>query len=168
MRLLTLSLFIISGVFTLSSCKKEDTNTDYTTSKGAAVEVGEGHAQTSITINHAGVPQEIGVVFTNDALVGLPDVNTLYVLNLPPEAIEATLFKNVVVGLSAHGHVLPPTGKIDEHFDVRFFMMSNEERLAIPAPASSTFPAGGGFDVTPMAGYLPPNYVMNSAAAQIG
>jgi len=67
-----------------------------------------------------------------------------------------------VVGLSAHGHVMPPDGFIGPHFDVRFFMMTEEERLAIPAPPAA------GFDVIPPSGYLPPNYVKNSAQAQIG
>ncbi|MGI8637962.1 MAG: hypothetical protein ACR2KZ_21395, partial [Segetibacter sp.] len=119
MRLSTLYLFIIGGALVLCSCKKENTNTSYTTTKGPQVEVGEGRAQTFITVSHAGVPQEIGVIFTDDALLGLPEVNTTYVLNLPPEAIQTTLFKNVVVGLSAHGHGLPPTGSIEAHFDVR-------------------------------------------------
>lgn len=178
MRLSVLCLsFIFCSALALSSCKKDSKASDENTNtfKGPEVKVGKGNAQTFITISQsgvshsqAGVPQEIGVIFTDSSLLGLPDVNTTYVLNLPQEALEATLFENVVVGLSAHGHGLPPTGNIAEHLDVRFFMMTNEERLTIPNPASSTYPAGAGFDVSPQAGYLPPNYVLNFAVAQIG
>ncbi len=170
MRLSALCLgFIVCSALALSSCKKENNaSNENNTYKGPKVEIGEGNAQTFITISQSKVPQEIGVIFTDSALLGLPVVNTTYILNLPQEALEATLFKNVVLGLSAHGHGLPPTGNIEEHFDTRFFMMTNEERLTIPNPASSTYPAGAGFDVSPQAGYLPANYVMNFAVAKIG
>lgn len=161
MRLSALYFFIIGGAITLNSCKKENTNTSYTTSKGPEVEVGEGRAQTFITISIAGVPKEIGVIFTDDALTGLPDENALYSLKLPAKAIEATPFEHAVAGLS-HGHGLPPSGSIAPHFDVRFFMITNEERLAIPAPPAP------GFDVYPPSGYLPAGHVPYSTAQQIG
>ncbi|MEJ7673127.1 MAG: hypothetical protein WKF59_10540 [Chitinophagaceae bacterium] len=107
------------------------------------------------------MPQEIGAIFTDEALSGLPDVNTLYSLQFHHKAIEATPFEHVLLGLSAHGHVLPPSGQIAAHFDVRFMMMTEEERLVIPAPPSP------GFDAPP-SGYLPANYVQNAAIAQVG
>lgn len=168
MRLSALYLFIIGSALTLSSCKKENTNTNYTTTKGREVEVGEGRAQTFITNSNAGVPQEIGVIFSDEALSGLPDVNTLYSLQFPQKAIEATPYKTVLLGLSAHGHSLPPSGSIAAHFDVRFMMMTEKESLALPAPTNTApgAPAGGGYDVT-LPGHVPANYVWNAALPQV-
>lgn len=159
-------LMLITGFFT--SCQKELVELHgyqpgkYNTFYGPQQQVGDGSAGTFATISHIGVPLEIGVIFTEKALTGLPGQNTFYSLAFHQKAIEATLFEHVVVGLSALGHVMPPDGFIGPHFDVRFFMMTEEERLAIPAPPAA------GFDVTPPSGYLPPNYVENSAQAQIG
>jgi len=70
--------------------------------------VGNDSGRTFATISHKGVPLEIGVIFTATALTGLPAENTYYSLPFHQKAIEATLFEHVVVGLSAHGHVMPP------------------------------------------------------------
>ncbi len=174
------TLYLFGCVLVLLSCKKElnsnneaDTfvsltaaqanqDTKYNTFYGPQEEVGDGHARTFASISHSGVPQEIGVIFTDAALSGLPDVNTLYPLSFHQKAVEATLFEHVLLGLSAHGHPLAPSGSIAPHFDVRFFMMTEAERLAIPAPPAP------GFDVTPLPGYLPANYLMNAPIAQIG
>jgi hypothetical protein len=177
MRLSILGLcFILGSTLILSSCQKEqiqhikdvfqqDKDNTY---KGPEVRVGNGHARTFATIGHAGVPKEVGVVLTEEALSGLPTTNTLYQLEFHPKAREASIFDHVALGLSATGHGLPPSGNIGAHFDFRFFMMSAAERLAIPAPATAGYPAGGGFDVAPPAGYLPANYALNAAVAQIG
>jgi len=169
MRLSTLSLSLItSSTLVFFSCQKQnvelhaDQQGKYNTFYGPQEQVGNDSARTFATISHKGVPLEIGVIFTATALTGLPAENTYYSLPFHQKAIEATLFEHVVVGLSAHGHVMPPDGFIGPHFDVRFFMMTEEERLAIPAPPAA------GFDVIPPSGYLPPNYVKNSAQAQIG
>jgi hypothetical protein len=181
MRLTIFSVCLIVGsTLVLSSCQKEHSlsnkandiaaskaapnnkaDTKYNTFYGPQTDVGAGHARTFATISHTGVPQEVGVIFTNEAFSGLPDVNTLYPLQFHHKAIEATPFEHVLLGLSAHGHVLPPSGQIAAHFDVRFMMMTEAERLAIPAPPSP------GFDAPP-SGYLPANYVQNAALAQVG
>ncbi len=179
MRHSALYLFLIFGsALVLSSCQKDHQifkdldgllpSKKDNTYKGPQVQVGNGHARTFITINHAGVPKEIGVIFTEEALSGLPATNALYQLEFHHKAIEATPFEHVALGWSATGHGLPPSGSIGPHLDVRFFMMTAAERLAIPAPATSGFPAGSGFDVSPPSGYLPANYAMNAAVAQIG
>jgi hypothetical protein len=166
MRLLTLSLSLVIGsTLVLSSCKKvfipSDEDSKYNTFKGPQVELGNGHARTFATISHTGVPQEVGVVFTDKALSGLPTAPTLYYLEFHKKAIEATLFEQVVFGLSPQGHPMFPSGSIGPHFDVRFFMMTEEERQVIPAPPAPGFNA-------PPPGYLPPNFVMNVAVAKLG
>jgi hypothetical protein len=139
------------------------------TFKGPEIPVGEGYARTFATITHSGVPIEIGVMFTDEALSGLPHSNTLYQLEFHHKAIEATLFEHVLLGLSAHGHPLSPSGTIGAHFDVRFMMMTQAERLALPAPTSTAFnaPGGGGYDVM-LPGHLPAKYVWNAPLPQIG
>ena len=144
-----------------ASLNKSGKETTYNTFKGPEVVVGNGYARTFITTNHIGVPQELGVVFTNEALSGLPATNTPYVLDFHPKALESTLFQHVALGWSANGHPLPGT-TITSHFDVRFFMMSLQDRLAIPPP-----PAPGLF-VLPPTGYMPANYFPDAPAPKIG
>ena len=131
------------------------------TFRGPEVVVGNGYARTFITRNHDGVPLELGVIFTDEALEGLATTNTPYVLELHPKAMESTLFQHVALGWSANGHPLP-NSFISSHFDVRFFMMSLTDRLAIPPPPAA------GFDALPPAGYMPANYFPDAPAPQIG
>jgi hypothetical protein len=173
--LLPLSLFVMSFI----SCQKENnlknemsetnvskTNSDqelkYNTFNGEEIEVGNGYAHTFITQSHTGVPQELGIVFTDEALSGLATTNTPYVLDFHHKALESTPFKHLSLGWSANGHPLPGGAFIPSHFDIRFFMMSLEDRLAIPAPpAASLF-------VHPPAGYMPADYLADAGIPQIG
>jgi hypothetical protein len=141
--------------------RENDPEIKFNTFKGPEVEVGNGIARSFVTISHAGVPQEIGVMFSDEALNGLPDVNTPYVLELHNKALEATPFEHIALGWSAHGHPLPGSF-ISPHFDVRFFMMSLEDRLAIPAPPAP------GFTNLPPTGYMPSNYFPDAPGPQIG
>jgi hypothetical protein len=163
-----LSLCLASVVF--ASCQKEQTpfkdeatNTTlsnqsanqedkYNTFKGPEVAVGKGYARTFVTQSHTGVPQELGIVFTDEALSGLPTVNTSYVLEFHQKALGSTPFKHLALGLSANGHPLPGGAFIAAHFDIRFFLMSLEERLAMPAPPAPEY------SVLPPTGYMPANY----------
>ncbi len=180
MKRLISSLYLLIGcTLVLCSCQKEqslqsneenvfspvalkaDASTQYNTFKGPQVEVGNGYARSFVTISHAGEPQELGVIFTDEALAGLPEVNAPYVLELHNKALESTPFKHIALGWSAHGHPLPGTS-IAPHFDVRFFMMGLTERLAIPAPPAP------GFTNLPPTGYMPANYLPDAPAPQIG
>jgi hypothetical protein len=147
---------------TLSAPGKANQALKFNTFYGPQEQVGEGHARTFVTISHTGVPQEVGVIFTDKAFSGLPATNTIYSLPFHHKAGEATLFTHVALGLSVHGHGLPPSGSIGPHFDFRIFMMTEEQRLAIPAPPAP------GFNVAPPPGYLPANYALNAPVAQIG
>jgi hypothetical protein len=140
---------------------QSDQDTKFNTFKGPEIVVGLGYARSFATISHTGVPQEIGVMFTDEALSGLPAVNTPYVLELHDKALESTLFQHIALGWSANGHPLPGSF-IGPHFDVRFFMMSLADRLAIPAPP------GAGFTTFPPAGYMPANYFPDAPGPQLG
>jgi len=169
---LCLAFFIFISCQKENNFKEELTETDvansaanqetkYNTFKGPQVEVGNGYARTFITQSHTGVPKELGIVFTDEALAGLATVNTPYVLDFHHKALESTPFKHLALGWSANGHPLPGSF-IASHFDIRFFMMSLEERLAIPAP-----PARALF-VLPPAGYMPSNYFSDVPGPQLG
>ncbi len=175
-------LVFIAAFFMLPGCKKElqpqpmtssepvtssllsasDPDLKFNTFKGPEVEVGNGYARTFITRSHTGVPQELGVIFTNEALSGLPAVNTPYVLDFHHKALESTLFQHVALGWSANGHPLPGGAFIASHFDVRFFMMSLQDRLAIPAPPAPAL------YVLPPTGYMPANYFPDVPGPLIG
>jgi len=142
--------------------KSSNQATKYNTFKGPEVEVGNGYARTFITRSHTGVPQELGVIFTDEALSGLPATNTPYVLEFHHKATETTPFTHVALGWSANGHPLPGGAFITTHFDVRFFMMGLEDRLAIPAPPAPAL------YVLPPAGYMPANYFPDVPGARLG
>ena len=168
-------LIFVAAFFMLPGCKKElqtepmtssllfasDADLKYNTFKGPEVVVGLGYARSFATISHTGVPQALGVMFTDEAMTGLPSVNTPYVLELHNKALEATPFKHIAMGWSANGHPLPGAF-IGPHFDVRFFMMNLADRLAIPPPPAP------GFINLPPAGYMPANYFPDAPAPQIG
>lgn len=149
---------------TQSSIGKSSANqqTKYNTFNGEEIEIGNGYAHTFLTQSHTGVPQELGIVFTDGALSGLPTTNTPYVLNFHHKALESTPFKHLSMGWNFTGHPLPGGAFIPSHFDIRFFTISNEERLAIPAPPAPSIL------LLPPAGYMPADYVSDAAVPQIG
>jgi len=168
MRLFTLRLYLlISSAIIFSSCEKGHVLKDVLSSgknntyKGPQVQVGGGHAHSFITISHSGVPKELGIVFTHGALSELPKTFTTYVLELHKKALEVTPFKHVALGWSANGHPLPGSF-LGPHFDVRFFMMTLEDRLAIPAPPSEKLLK------LPPTGYMPANYSPYVPLAELG
>lgn len=136
--------------------------TKYNTFNGTEILVGNGYAHTFITQSHTDVPQELGIVFTDEALSGLATTNTPYVLDFHHKALESTPFKHLALGWSANGHPLPGGAFIASHFDVRFFMMSLEDRLAIPAPPAPAL------YVLPPTGYMPANYFQDVPGPLIG
>jgi hypothetical protein len=147
---------------TAMASSSADQETKYNTFKGTEITVGNGYAHTFITKSHTGVPQELGIVFTDEALTGLATVNTPYVLDFHHKALESTPFKHLAMGWNANGHPLPGGAFIPSHFDIRFFMMSLADRLAIPAPPAPAL------YVLPPAGYMPANYISDVPGPQLG
>lgn len=166
-------IFAALAVITLSSCNKGIVwdearpgdkipgNTTDNTFKGPQVKMGNGMARSWITISHSGVPQEIGVEMTDEVLSELPATNFNVAIPLHHKAKEATPFDHLYVGWSANGHPLPGTS-IGPHFDVRFYMMTLVEQLAIPAPPAA------GFTNLPPAGYMPASYFTDAPIPQLG
>lgn len=131
---------------------KANQSTKYNTFKGPQVEVGSGYARSWIRISHTGVPAEIGVEMTREALTP-GEHGGSFVLPLHHKAIDATAFEHVVVDWNPHGH--PPSGIFTvPHFDFHFYTITNEERMAIPI-----YPmAMAAFDNLPPDGYMPASY----------
>src|SRR5215207_4276156 len=127
----------------------------YNIFKGPQVAFGNGYVRSWIRINHLDQPDEIGVEISASALTGLPHDHLQAVLPLHQKARAITPFDHVGLNYHPNGH--QPQGVFTvEHFDAHFYMMSLEERMAIPAVTSETLPI---FNLAPPAGYLPAGHL---------
>lgn len=115
---------------------------------GESVSIGNGTAQTWVEVDADDVPLRIGMTLTEGALTGLPSAARVMSLDLPEVAADS-LFKHVMFDWAPSGH--PPSVYAGHpHFDFHFFMLSEEERLQIPA----------GTDETPIPPeYMPEDYI---------
>ncbi len=161
----SIALFVFScqkpiDIFHPGNGKDNDKSNTYSSSQ---VKMGAGKARSWITIDKKGVPKEIGVEMTDDVLYGLADTNFNVTIPFHAKAKEITPFDHLYITWASHGHPLPGTF-IGPHFDVRFFMTSLAEHLAIPAYAA----APAGFDNHPPTGYMPANYFPDAPIPQLG
>ncbi|WP_297337289.1 DUF5602 domain-containing protein [Algoriphagus sp.] len=137
-------------------------NNEETTYYGPAVAMGNGKAQTFITINRGGRPTAMGVALNEKALENLPSENGgshhreghppsfETVLQFPKQA-EITPYKFMAIDWVPEGH--EPEGIYDlPHFDFHFYMIDNEERLTIT-------PLEGMDPEIPQAKYIPTPYI---------
>ncbi|ELR96677.1 DUF5602 domain-containing protein [Gloeocapsa sp. PCC 73106] len=98
---------------------------------GEQEQLGDGVIQTYVTLNEQKYPTEIGVMFTQASLSGLPTTPIEYELSLPSEALAST-FRYVIVSWNPQGH--EPIGIYDvPHFDFHFYSLSSEARQKITA-----------------------------------
>ncbi|SDL35410.1 hypothetical protein SAMN04488034_103292 [Salinimicrobium catena] len=122
--------------------------------KGPQVQYGAGKARSWISIDAEGKPVEIALTFTQEVFDDLESLSpTATVLPLHQKAREVTPFEHIGVNWSPHGHL--PVFLVP-HFDLHFYMITNEERLAIPEYSPETDAL---FNNYPPAGYMPENYV---------
>jgi hypothetical protein len=119
-------------------------------------DLGNGQIQTFVTLDESGTPSLVGVYLTEGALTGLPDTlsdglwdvtdaagNVIIpccghevVLGFPELALEIP-FKHFVMNWNPIGH--EPPGIYDApHFDLHFYTISNEDRMAIAAATAET------------------------------
>jgi hypothetical protein len=172
-----LSVLVVTG-FLLTSCQKEMsspnimeeiaaasnkqenfTNTFY----GPEVHLGDGKVRTFITLTHDDVPREIGVQITEGLFQNLPTVHTDLHVPLHQKATEVTPYHHVAMDWMPNGH--PPAYFQLPHFDMHFYMLPEEEQLAIPAPnASNTSLASTAAFGRPSSGILPADYTVPSAS----
>ena len=120
--------------------------------KGPQVQYGSGKARSWISIDSDGKPAEIALVFTKEVFDNLEVLPAETVLTLHQKAKEVTPFEHIGVNWSPHGHL--PVFLVP-HFDLHFYMITNEERLAIPEYSPETDPL---FNLYPPEGYMPEDY----------
>ena len=151
----TLSVWYVPGTKALG----EGTHTIF----GPAGAVGAGTARTYLGLQD-GLPREIGVELTEDALQGLPahgptipgqHMMVEHILELPGSAKLAP-FKFVELDWNPHGH--EPDGIYNRpHFDFHFYTITKAERDAIdPADPDYTRKA----ERLPQAGMIPAGYFL--------
>ncbi|MEO7360957.1 MAG: DUF5602 domain-containing protein [Gemmatimonadaceae bacterium] len=131
---------LLSATAILIACSDSPTADTTKTFTGAKIAVGQGTAWTEMVVGQENHIQELSLVFTEDALVGLPGTlpATEFIIPLPSEA-PATVFKHVGVNWQPQGHP-PATIYSVPHFDMHFYLISTQERDAM-TPADPAFGA---------------------------
>lgn len=122
--------------------------------KGPQVQYGEGKIRSFVSLDEENFPVEIGFIMTPEVLDNLeilPGFDIATVFPLHQKAKEVTPFEHLALKWS-EGH---PPAFFDPHFDFYFYMISNEERMAIPEYSPTTQDA---FTLYPPEGFMPVNY----------
>ncbi len=136
--LLAATVVITSATAVFTACSDSPTADTTKTFTGAKIAVGQGTAWTEMTVGQSNAIQEVSLVFTEDALVGLPGTlpATEFIVPLPSDA-PVTVFNHVGVNWQPQGHP-PATIYSVPHFDVHFYLISTQERDAM-TPADPNF-----------------------------
>jgi hypothetical protein len=162
-----LQIFIIGAtIIVLQACSKEELadlqiesasessplkSQTTQTFNGPTVPVGNGIARAWIKQDKNGIPSAVGITLSEKALEKLPDHIEQYVLEFPDHA-GSYFYTHALVDWNPQGH--EPPGIYDlPHFDVHFYIISNEDRLAIGPNDDAQF------ENIPAANYIPPQYV---------
>jgi len=135
---------------------------------GPQVQLGDGHMRSWIRISPEGLPEEIGLEMTAGVLQNLPAQYTEMELTLHNKAMEVTPYNHLGIDWMPNGH--PPAYFQLPHFDIHFYMLSEEEKMSIPParPTNTNLAKVDSFG-TPPPGVLPADYTVPSAAvAQMG
>lgn len=144
---------LVLPVLSLHSCKKSDDGTPHLFT-AASVKLGNGTVRSWMESDEQNHPKTMGITFDKDAFTNLPtDDEGEYQLALPADKLGIP-FNHIVVEWNPHGH--PPEHVYDKpHFDIHFYMISENERMAIPEYTKDST----GFLNYPAEGYLPKEYV---------
>lgn len=155
-------LMVLSALVGTMACNDDEggpVGSDTQTFRGPSQAIGNGTAQTFVTLDEEGEPASLGVILSETALSGLPAAPTELILALPAEAAD-TPFDFVTLNFNPNGH--PPPGIYDrEHFDFHFFLIDAQQRAAI-GPADPNFQQKAA--QAPPASSIPPDYVPDGVA----
>ncbi len=111
---------------------------------------GNGEAQAWVTENRAGEPVSVGLTLSAGALNNLPEEMTGVVIELP-KGKGRNFYTFVMLDWNPMGH--EPPGIYDlPHFDVHYYIIPDEERLAMTPDKI------GEFENLPSAEYVPAGY----------
>lgn len=120
----------------LESCHFDDemiyppgTNMDPNTYFGQSVSMGNGEAKAWVAVNKNGEPRAVGINFSKDLLEGLPEEPASIVLDFPADKGKG-FYTHATLDWNPEGH--EPPGLYDKpHFDIHFYIISKEDRMAI-------------------------------------
>ncbi|GAB2536487.1 DUF5602 domain-containing protein [Rufibacter soli] len=125
---------------------------------GPATPMGQGVARAWLSVNEEGEPTAIGVNISARAVDNLGMEPKMFTLRLPKQA-DATLYEFVSLDWNPEGH--PPMGIYTlPHFDLHFYMIPEDEVMAIPG-MDPGMPGSFNFDTAVPAQYVPWHYVMD-------
>lgn len=124
-----LSIMVITATVCYSQTDKTNKKKG-TTFTGDVKPIGKGTIHTWVMLNDNGKPTSMGVTFTESMLEGLPDADSEIVLHFPTQA-GAPPFNHFAINWNPKGHD-PKQFYGVPHFDFHFYMISEEERFAIP------------------------------------
>ena len=156
-----LFLSVIAVVTMFASCKKED-NIKETVFKGPVEQFQHGKAWTWYEEDNSGKPFRVAIAIDDAAMNSLDTSHAdsgghshenSSVLKFHPK-VAATPFMHVGLDWNSQGHE-PMFIYGKPHFDFHFYMMSKDERMAIPPYESDSMK----FKNFPAPAYLPPTYI---------
>lgn len=139
-----------------TGCKKYQKKNVF---KGPEVQVANGKAWTWVQLKDDGSPERLAITITDAAMNSVPVGNpggegghnmeeNSYVLTFHQKG-AVTPFKHIWLNWNPAGH--EPPGIYDiPHFDIHYYMISNEEREAMD---------NAKLDILPNAAYFPPTYI---------
>lgn len=143
----------------LLSCNKK-IDEYYDTVRGSQLTMGNGKANSIFIVSKSGIPQQIGIEMTEDALVGLTQdpndhAKSMFNFQLDKRAKALLPFDHLVVHWNPGGHI--PAGVFDKpHFDFHYYMMTNSERNKIEPYGMAT---EASYENLPKEGFMPANYI---------
>ena len=148
--------FLTATTLFLASCQKEKLITkkiqkldfesasnsnktkQYITYYGASVPLGEGYVRSYVRMINDQTPLDIGVEFSKTAIKTLPmemdatmvHENHPYNLEIPNQAKDYFPYDHISIDWAMMGH--GPTGVYDKpHFDIHFYMISENQQMSI-------------------------------------
>lgn len=140
-----------SGLKTFGEQNGKNQNSWERTFYSSTQQLGEGRVQAWIKENKDGEPTSVGISISEGALTNLPDQMTGIVLSLPKNKGK-NFYTHVMLDWNPQGHEPPQIYGLP-HFDVHFYIVSNEERLAmLPQNIDK-------FENLPAPAYVPAGYV---------
>jgi hypothetical protein len=160
-------LLAVGAISILQACKKDDQfssplntiATSKTEFKAYSVKtfysptlpIGNGVVRAWVSENINGEPVSVGVNLSEKALENLPSVPSQYVLILPKNKGK-NFYTHVLLDWNPQGHI--PEHVYDvPHFDVHFYTVPNEDRMAIGPNDFAQFANA------PAAQYIPDHYL---------
>ena len=120
------------GLTNSAAAKAANDEVRVNTFYGPAEPFNGGVVRTMVTMTRDGIPVEIGVRISEKALEDLPEDGRIISLDLPNQ-MQGLTFEHVDVNWNPHGHE-PEVLYGAEHFDVHFYMVSEEYKMTITDP----------------------------------